>query len=74
MVGDLFFWSFCCLRLWRRDKKPTVRGSNGVYEAGTRRGKEISGCEEAPEEVLLCQHINTFAVEKCRQRSHSLPK
>ncbi|MEQ2244107.1 LIM domain kinase 1, partial [Ilyodon furcidens] len=21
MVGDLFFWSFCCLRLWRRDKK-----------------------------------------------------
>lgn len=21
MVGDLFFWSFCCLRLWKRDKK-----------------------------------------------------
>ncbi|KAM8904841.1 LIM domain kinase 1a isoform 3-T3 [Spinachia spinachia] len=21
MVGDLFLWSFCCLRLWKRDKK-----------------------------------------------------
>lgn len=21
MVGDLFFWSFCCLRLWKREKK-----------------------------------------------------
>ncbi|KAM9734220.1 LIM domain kinase 1a isoform 3-T3 [Menidia menidia] len=21
MVGDFFFWSFCCLRLWRKDKK-----------------------------------------------------
>ncbi|XP_028321175.1 LIM domain kinase 1a isoform X3 [Gouania willdenowi] len=21
MVGDLFFWSFCCLRLWKKEKK-----------------------------------------------------
>lgn len=34
MVGDLFFWSFCCLRLWKRDKKVGQRGGSG--DAGLR--------------------------------------
>lgn len=55
MVGDLFFWSFCCLRLWKRDKKvrliaallPCVAGrpmgdvqSGGGEEAGRHGGRE----------------------------------
>lgn len=29
MVGDLFFWSFCCLRLWKRDKKVRLPAALG---------------------------------------------
>jgi len=42
--------------------QPTEERSQrpGVYVVGTRRGQEISGCEEAPEEVLLC--VNTSVI------------
>ena len=33
MVGDLFFWSFCCLRLWKREKKVS-RHSVGIIVEG----------------------------------------
>lgn len=45
MVGDLFFWSFCCLRLWKRDKKVRIvaaaAGSSGrvMYYSGAGGGR-----------------------------------
>ncbi len=66
MVGDLFFWSFCCLRLWKRDKKvrlftAATRGcweSNGWWMwAGEEAGRQADGLKWLVEMVcrLLLQ-------------------